>query len=272
MTRSPTLTILGAGLLIARILTTAVAKEICASRADGAKLTCPDGYKCVFENGKHDCVRKKSSSEESKCRKQKQAAADSLDYAALSDSVYGDKGAPPGWKRDACFKNLSGMNACTFKDSKNRTVLAFRGTTDVADASSDARQVLGDSPLGIITDPQYSQAYSIAKKVRESCGCEPILTGHSLGGGLAQYAAGRMGLEAWTFNAAGLSGKNWMVANMNASRVTNLRVKGDGLSIGSHVGNTITYKSQSKNKHKLSDFTKALKDIVSGDGSEDCSE
>lgn len=51
-----------------------------------------------------------------------------------------------------------------------------------------------------------------------------VLTGHSLGGGIAQYVASETGLNAITFNAAGLSmragyrsGSNYNVANVNST-------------------------------------------------------
>ena len=60
---------------------------------------------------------------------------------------------------------------------------------------------------------QYSTALDFAQEVEKrfctdtrACGSRVVLTGHSLGGALAQYVAIKLGRTAYTFNAAGLWG------------------------------------------------------------------
>lgn len=51
---------------------------------------------------------------------------------------------------------------------------------------------------------QYEMAEILARVAMDKFGGEIILTGHSLGGGLAQYASLRTGLRAVAFNSAGI--------------------------------------------------------------------
>ncbi|MFM8239609.1 MAG: hypothetical protein ACKOAW_04770, partial [Actinomycetota bacterium] len=81
----------------------------------------------------------------------------------------------------------------------------------------------------------YEQAIDLAKRVAkemESRGGTVILTGHSLGGGLAAAASYATGLDAEVFNPAGLSGRyaSGSRGNIN-SHVTLL----DPLSVGRTV-------------------------------------
>ena len=54
--------------------------------------------------------------------------------------------------------------------------------------------------------PQYVQAINLARRAKKLCGDNLNITGHSLGGGLAQAAAQTTCAKTYTFNAAGLSG------------------------------------------------------------------
>ena len=111
------------------------------------------------------------------------------------------------------------------------TIIAFRGTepTDVLDLAADvgigAEALLPDSPLGRVgpfagpalaliagrraLESQIRGADAFTERVRKKASerrppGEVSLTGHSLGGGLAQFEAARTGLPAHTFNAPGM--------------------------------------------------------------------
>ena len=51
----------------------------------------------------------------------------------------------------------------------------------------------------------YDRAREFASAVSKACGCEVAVTGHSLGGGLAQYVAWTRGLRAAVFNPISLN-------------------------------------------------------------------
>lgn len=81
-------------------------------------------------------------------------------------------------------------------------VLIFRGTqiTSANDIMANIAQFTGSIP------PKYIWAASLAAQAaRELNGAPLILSGHSLGGGLAMYAGLKNRLPAVTFNPAGLS-------------------------------------------------------------------
>lgn len=81
-------------------------------------------------------------------------------------------------------------------------VLIFRGTqvTSVNDILANITQFAGAIP------PKYQWASALtAQTVRELNGQRLIVSGHSLGGGLAMYAGLKNNVPAVTFNPAGLS-------------------------------------------------------------------
>lgn len=78
--------------------------------------------------------------------------------------------------------------------------LAFRGSDISYDdwISNNAKQtILGQAS-------QYDYAVELAREVKEVLGDDVLIAGHSLGGGLATAASYETGLDAITFNAAGL--------------------------------------------------------------------
>lgn len=97
----------------------------------------------------------------------------------------------------------SGFMAGLYKDDP-RHALAFAGT-DVT-SFKDWTTNLGQG-AGLQTE-QYAEAVSLAKNVVLAINTAPlIITGHSLGGGLATAAAAATGLEAVVFNPAGVNNK-----------------------------------------------------------------
>ena len=96
----------------------------------------------------------------------------------------------------------TGFRAEVYRNSiTGEAVLAFQGTNfeSVEDWKNNLQQGVG------LTSPQYEQARRAADEFNNVFANEErSLTGHSLGGGMASYAALATGLEATTFNAAGL--------------------------------------------------------------------
>ena len=98
------------------------------------------------------------------------------------------------------FKNwltTSGLNATLYKnDDTNEVVISFRGTElQPSDIIEDIKLPFGNS--------QQELALGWVKQMLEEYpGYNFSLTGHSLGGGLAQYVSYYTGLDAVTYNAA----------------------------------------------------------------------
>lgn len=118
---------------------------------------------------------------------------------------------PDGWTRmdDASLRAV-GVNPALLQDTRSgfganfytgphgHIVLAFTGTDEGRDWRHNFGQGLG------LRDAQYDQAIELAGEARRAFGGELVLTGHSLGGGLAAAAAMVHEVPAVTFNAAGV--------------------------------------------------------------------
>ena len=133
-------------------------------------------------------------------------------HAALAADVYNDVAAPPAGWRVASADELRGMGLRTDMlesgDFRARVyaegsgadaqyVVAFRGTQSAGDWVQNVRQGFG------FESGHYDRAMRIGEALA-TAGVDATLTGHSLGGGLASAAAIASGLDADTFNAAGL--------------------------------------------------------------------
>lgn len=167
-----------------------------------------------------------------------------LDLALLADDAYDVEGwnqsrtIGNGWKRVpeselpagltiADFDNTdlgNGMTAALYTDGDGHYVLAFAGTDGFSDALTDIGQATG------LSTKQYAQARSLTTTLSTAYGGNLVLTGHSLGGGLAAYGAVSTGSTAVTFNAAGLSdahledaGLHWQAGRANVARTGQVR-------------------------------------------------
>ena len=185
-----------------------------------------------------------------------QLLKDVLPYLKVAAAVYdfqvgnNDGRISDGWEKIAkyemgldeasiAFIKSTGFSAAIYQVN-GRAVLAFAGTnpkiiTGYIDAANDIMSdVLNAAGLG---DPQYSFAKQLAAAAEKKYGSSNlILTGHSLGGGLAAYAASTLGVPAITFNPAGLSNAG------SYSKVLNFQIGGDFAQAGgSTVGQTIVF-------------------------------
>lgn len=140
-----------------------------------------------------------------------------LDLAKLAADCYdvGGKGdLPAGWSRmseadlraagidPASLEDPStGFRAAIYQDAKGDRVLAFAGTdpTSGKDILADGLQAAG------LPTRQYEQAVALATQAKAAFGDSLVLTGHSLGGGLASVASVATDSAAVTFNAAGVN-------------------------------------------------------------------
>ncbi|MBE1161434.1 Mbeg1-like protein [Dyella acidiphila] len=136
-----------------------------------------------------------------------------LDLAKLAQDSYNlDNKNIDGWTRlsDAQLEaadidpaslndTSTGFRAALYQDGKGDYVLAFKGTSGAQDWKADATQALG------LNTAQYDEATALATKAKAAFGDNLVLTGHSLGGGLASTASVITDTPAVTFNAAGVN-------------------------------------------------------------------
>ncbi|QWP76253.1 DUF2974 domain-containing protein [Lysobacter sp. K5869] len=95
----------------------------------------------------------------------------------------------------------SGFLARVYGDEHGHYVVAYSGTDEGKDWLTNFRQGLG------FEDAQYNQAIALAREAKVAFGDEVVITGHSLGGGLAGAASIASGIPAVTFNASGVHDK-----------------------------------------------------------------
>lgn len=198
-----------------------------------------------------------------------------LDLARLCGSVYNNPpDAPPGWAVDAkLLGTVQGWNlqAAVYEKQGGGTAVAFRGT-NVEGTASTIQDVLDDVNLGLGWNlPRYREAEHFMRHVVGKPGV--VITGHSLGGAIAQVIGNRLRLRIATFNAPGvgtiatrnLSDANPIMFGVRAIGTTasaaaypgqawsdmksafhplqgiNVRLDGDVVSqIGSHYGRLLT--------------------------------
>lgn len=163
-----------------------------------------------------------------------------------------------GWKPCLEEENKStGFKAVAYKN-KDHIIISYCGTNDTKDVASDMQLGLGKIP------EQYIDANNFYLKVCENNPeCSVGLTGHSLGGSLAELVASKHEkTAAVTFNAYGVD----KIVNSECGKKLNMKenynsfnyiVDGDPVSNSSkHVGSTtiVQQKADVKNKHIMANF------------------
>lgn len=143
--------------------------------------------------------------------------AEAREFWELSFAMYDDSaGLPAGWEEVpnaeqelgvSLIDPETGLEARVFKktgaDGRDVYVLAFEGTTS-GDQGIDWDQNLANG-VGAVP-PQFRQALDIGLRFKEVYGDrgDLVVTGHSLGGGLATFAGVGAGIETYTYNPSGL--------------------------------------------------------------------
>ena len=169
-------------------------------------------------------------------------AAQGLDFAetkGASDIAYRRNNAQVGdvyqfpdgkqWRvADVEDNRQTGFRAVALQPldpNDNRTIVAFSGTDEGRDWDDNIGQGVGLSPA------QYDAALDFANKWKDKEGDNVILTGHSLGGGLASYAAIKTDLHATAVNSAPLALNNIGLDLADHTRITQYYVPGEVLSV-----------------------------------------
>ncbi|MBC7991394.1 MAG: DUF2974 domain-containing protein [Luteimonas sp.] len=170
------------------------------------------------------------------------------DLALLSEDVYNaestnrigagnwtrvqDADLPPGISTPRS-SDATGFQAAIYTDGNGRYVLAFAGTdpTSIPDWIANGGQGLG------FETAQYRDAMALAQEASAEWGDNLVITGHSLGGGLASAAALATDSPAVTFNAAGLSDETLRSLNFTPNGAR--EVAADGLVRRYNVQNDI---------------------------------
>jgi hypothetical protein len=146
-------------------------------------------------------------------------AQNSIGYARLANNTYSSSGAPPGFTRltrDAIVSATSkdvviedantGFQAVIYQNNHSgEVIVSFRGsdTGSLSDIQTDWLDTNLAQGVGYTPD-SYMQGAELARTIK--AGFENVrLTGHSMGGGVANYAAILNNLDYFAFNAAGLS-------------------------------------------------------------------
>ncbi|UPG91569.1 hypothetical protein L2Y96_07305 [Luteibacter aegosomaticola] len=111
---------------------------------------------------------------------------------------------------DSAMDITTGFYARTYRDvDSGELIIAFCGTDDLLDAVVDVAMVNSRIDLQAYESEQYTRRTigELAEKLHMSPESLPIsVTGHSLGGGLAQLSAEKFGIRGETFNAYGIVG------------------------------------------------------------------
>lgn len=151
-----------------------------------------------------------------------------LAYDAKKGAVYTFPDGKKWQIADVSEDKKTGFRAVALRpqdEGDKRIIVAFAGTRDAVDWKANAGQGLG------LPTKQYNAAVQFADKWKAVAGKNVILTGHSLGGGLASYASIKTGLSATAVNSAPLALNHLGLNPFKALHITQYYVPGEALSI-----------------------------------------
>ncbi|MBN6101877.1 DUF2974 domain-containing protein [Xanthomonas sp. CFBP 8703] len=148
-------------------------------------------------------------------------------WTRLDDGAVQRAGIDPGMLHDA----KSGFDAAFYRNEQGNVVLAFCGTDEGKDWKHNIGQGLG------FADAQYASAIQLGSQAKQAFGQDLMISGHSLGGGLAAASAMVNDVPAVTYNAAGVNDRTLEREGLDASAAKDYAA--DGLIRGYHVKNEL---------------------------------
>lgn len=120
-------------------------------------------------------------------------------------------------QHDMLHDPKTGFDAAIYQNAEGQYVVAFRGTDSWRLGPGGDAATNGGQAIGLATD-QYAQAVKLARRAKDVFGeGNVVITGHSLGGGLASAAMLATGVPGVTFNAAGLSDNTLRSLDLHSS-------------------------------------------------------
>ncbi|GAA0909075.1 DUF2974 domain-containing protein [Rothia nasimurium] len=143
---------------------------------------------------------------------------------------------------------FTGFQATAFReDSSGKTILAYRGTQALDDGAVDLGMVIAKVNAQEFESEAFTDhAISIARQYADANNMplDVTVTGHSLGGTLAQINAAHFGLKGETFNAYGASGLTSETIKPSHSLINHVRA-GDPVSAANpHFGDVEIYAAE----------------------------
>lgn len=115
-------------------------------------------------------------------------------WTRMADEELRAAGIDPALMHDG----KSGFDASFYRNADGAVALAFAGTDEGKDWKHNFGQGLG------FRDAEYDQAIALGQEAEQAFGDRLILTGHSLGGGLAAASGMVNEIPTVTFNASGV--------------------------------------------------------------------
>lgn len=148
-------------------------------------------------------------------------------WTRMHDSTLQRAGIDPGLLHDA----KSGFDAAFYRNEQGQVVLGFCGTDEGKDWKHNLGQGLG------FDDAQYASAIQLGSQAKQAFGDQVVISGHSLGGGLAAASAMVNDIPAVTYNAAGVNDRTLERQGLDASAAKDYA--SSELIRGYHVKNEI---------------------------------
>ncbi|MCM1009807.1 MAG: DUF2974 domain-containing protein [Fusobacterium sp.] len=147
------------------------------------------------------------------------------DLMILSGHTYknGSFELPEHWQEIGSYRDNNGFQATVYKNG-NEISISYRGSEATKIKNYEfAKDIYNDIQMGINNFPnQYKSANEVYKQIKQSYPNSNItVTGHSLGGSLAQLVSAENGCPAVTFNAYG-TGDILSKAGYNNTKTTNI--------------------------------------------------
>lgn len=151
-----------------------------------------------------------------------------LEYGLLSNAVYEDTPDVEGWACTRFHAGLGeGMQAGVFTRGQ-KTVVAFKGTTpnQVSDLVADLKIGTGFNTSYFSAAERFAQLYANVPDL--------VVTGHSLGGAIAQTVGNRRRIPFVSFNAPGVAILASQNIHTTSPHMMAVRLAGGALSMLRH--------------------------------------